>query len=95
MPQPKPKTPGEYVVGLFGRGAQSAIARELKVDRVTVLRWAPWPRKRPVHNMEGIIPQKWYRPLLRFAKKKNIRLTHDELVYGPDADEQWRISDGN
>lgn len=73
-------TPGEYVVSLFGGPEKVAMA--LKIDTTTVYRWAPWPRYKPRRNKKGVIPPRWYRPLLDLAETRGVELSHLQLIYG-------------
>ena len=69
--------PASKVLKKFGDGGISMIAKELKINRSTVSRWAT---SREDGGTDGIIPAKYHKPLLKLAAKKSIPLTAGDLV---------------
>lgn len=61
--------PALLVIELFGI---RPLATDLDCSPTTVLRW----------RKGGEVPGKWHKKLLELAKKREIALTAEELVYG-------------
>ena len=69
-----------YVIQKFG--GRASTARLLDVDPITVWRWTI-PKERG--GTDGYIPTKTIVRAMRVAKKLNIDLTLEHLVYGDNA----------
>jgi hypothetical protein len=57
-------------------GGKSAVAAELGLDKSALSRWC---MARPA-GTGGMIPQKWWGPLMRLAQARRVRLTLRELA---------------
>ena len=89
---PAPLTPAALVVERFGQKGYDvpAIAKMCELDKSTVYYWLRPKQAQPAPRMGGarsrggggIIPAKHHTKLLEAAKRRGIRLTPGEVVYG-------------
>lgn len=70
------KTPAQVVIDVFN-GA-TAVAKELDLNRTSVWSWSQ-PRPR---GLDGFVPSIHHRKLLKAAKKKGLKLTEKDLIWG-------------